>query len=282
MRDLNFPRADCHSHTLFSDGTLSPVELLELAKKQALTGLSITDHDTTEAYEVATPLAASLGIELVPGIEISTEYQNTSIHVLGYAFDLNNAELQQSCLELQKTRDDRNQQIIDKLAQCNIVLSLEEIREAFPHGTLGRPHIAQMMVRKRYISTAQKAFELFLGDGKRCYVKGALLEVEGAIELIHRAGGFAVIAHPHYIKPRKLIQRLSEMPFDGIEAYYGRMTLAQEQPWIKLAHQKNWFTTGGSDFHGHTKPHALLGSSWTPEEVFDVFRKRTLSHRHPE
>lgn len=278
MPDLSFPRADCHCHTTFSDGSLSPVAILELAKKQGLSGLSITDHDTTEAYVSAIPYAKTLGITLIPGIEISAEFQNTSIHVLGYAYDLDHTALQQSCCELQNTREERNQQILDKLAKLNFSISLDELKATFPHGTLGRPHIAHMMVKKGYVKSSQRAFEQYLGENKRCYVKGALLEVEAAIELIHRAGGYAVLAHPHYIKPKKLFNSLSAMPFDGIEAYYSRLSLSQEQPWIKLAHEKNWFVTGGSDFHGESKPHAILGSSWTPEAVFDMFKKRTAKH----
>lgn len=278
MLPPDFPRADCHCHTLFSDGTLSPVALLDLAQQQGLTGLSITDHDTIEAYNTALPYAKTLGIEMIPGIEISTEYQNTSIHVLGYAFDLAHTELLTFCQKLQANRDERNQEILSKLAKLNMPLSLEEIKARFPHGTIGRPHIAYMMTQKHYVKSTKQAFERYLGDHRSCYVKGMLLEVEEAIELLHRAGGFAVIAHPHYIQPKRLIRALSNMPFDGIEAYYGRLNLTQERPWLTLAQEKNWFVTGGSDFHGDTKPHAILGSSWTPSEIFTLFKQRFEQH----
>lgn len=270
----SFPRADCHCHTLFSDGTLSPVALLDLAKKQSLTGLCITDHDTVEAYETALPYAQSLGIEMVSGIEISAEFKNVSIHVLGYGFSLQHAGLLKFCQELQQTREQRNIEILEKLSKLEMPISLDEIKTTFPHGTIGRPHIAKVMVSKGYVKSSEKAFDKYLGNNSRCYVKGALFEVEEAIELVHQAGGYAVIAHPHFIKPKSIVAALSEMPFDGIEAYYGRLSLSQEQPWIKLAKQKNWLVTGGSDYHGEAKSHAVLGTAWTPEEVFSLFKKR--------
>lgn len=274
----NFPRADCHCHTVFSDGTQSPVALLDLAKKQSLSGLSITDHDTVQAYETALPYAKSIGIEMVSGIEISAEFKNVSIHVLGYAFDLRHTDLLKFCSELQQTRVERNLEILHKLAKLDMPITLEEIQAVFPHGTIGRPHIAKTMVAKGYVKSVEKAFERYLGNNSRCYVKGALFEVEEAIELLHQAGGYAVIAHPHFIKPKSLMSALSEMPFDGIEAYYGRLSLSQEQPWIQLARKKNWFVTGGSDYHGEAKAHAVLGSAWTPEENFTLFKNRFAEH----
>lgn len=274
LKNSHFERADCHCHTLFSDGTLSPVALLDLAKQYNLTGLSITDHDTIEAYETALPYAKTLGIEMVSGIEISTEHQNASIHVLGYAFDLHYPDLLSFCHQLQASRDERNQEILNKLTKLKMPLTLEEIKERFPHGTIGRPHIAQLMVQKRYVKTPKQAFERYLGDKRPCYVKGLLLETEQAIELLHQAGGFAVLAHPHYVSPKRLVASLSNMPFDGIEAYYGRLSVTQERPWVSLAQEKNWFVTGGSDYHGAAKPHAILGTSWTPSEVFALLKAR--------
>ncbi len=278
MLPHNFPRADCHCHTLFSDGTLSPVALLDLAKEKGLTGLSITDHDTLDAYETALPYAKSLNIDMVSGIEISTELNNTSIHVLGFAFNLQHQGLIDFCHTLQTHRDERNLEILHKLQERNMILTLEEIKTRFPHGTIGRPHIAYMLTQKGYVKTPEQAFDRYLGDDRPCYVKGMLISVEEAIDLIHQAGGYAIIAHPHYIQPKRLIHTLSNMPFDGIEGYYGRLTPAQERPWLTLANQKNWIVTGGSDYHGEAKPHAILGTSWTPHETFSLFRSRFISH----
>ena len=271
-------KADCHCHTVFSDGTLSPQALLDLANEKQLKGLSITDHDTVDAYPIAIPYAAKLGITLVPGIEISAHYQNTSIHVLGYAFDLSNAALSAFCQKLQIQRIDRNHKILAKLAKINFPITMTEIQERFPEGTIGRPHIAKLMVEKGYVSTMQKAFQRFLGEKQRCYVGGMTITVPEAIEVIHAAGGFAVLAHPHGLKP-KMLAELCEMPFDGLEVYYGHLSLKQEQPILSIAVRKNWLITGGSDFHGEKKSFHGLGCSFTPAETFDRFVEQSRSHQ---
>lgn len=271
-------KADCHCHTVFSDGTLTPIALLDLAKEKQLTGLSITDHDTVDAYPIALPYAKELGITLVPGIEISATYQNTSIHVLGYAFDLSNSALRIFCEKLQEQRETRNHKILAKLAHINLPVTMDEIQERFPGGTIGRPHIAKLMVEKGYVKTMQKAFQRFLGEKQRCYVGGMTITVPEAIGVIHDAGGFAVLAHPHGLRP-KMLEALCEMPFDGLEVYYGHLSLKQEQPILSIAVRKNWLITGGSDFHGEKKSFHGLGCSFTPADTFDQFVARTLKNQ---
>ncbi len=270
-------KADCHCHTLFSDGSLNPVALLDLAKEQQLSGLSITDHDTIGAYDTALPYAKTLGITLVSGIEISAEHQRTSIHVLGYAFDLNNPDLQDFCLRLQADREQRNQKILEKLAALKMPITIDELKAKFPHGTLGRPHIAKMMIAKGFVRTAKQAFDRYLGNKSRCYVSGLQVEVEVAIELVQRAGGFAVLAHPHYL-PKHVATQMLTKSFDGVEGHYGHLSLKQEQPWLDIAKEKSWLITGGSDFHGEKKSFHALGCSFTPSETFARFVERFTSH----
>lgn len=252
--------------------------LLDLAKAKNLYGLSITDHDTVAAYEAALPYAKTLSINLVSGIEISTNLEKTSIHVLGYAFDLKNEALNQFCTQLQQSRNTRNQEICERLSHCKIDISMETLQSRFPNSTLGRPHIAYLMVEKGYVKSIQQAFKRFLGEGARCAVPDLGTDVPTAINLIKQAGGFAVLAHPHYIKTKKLLSALLEMPFDGIEAYYGNLRPAQEQPWIDTAKKKNWLITGGSDFHGEKKSYHSLGCSFTPPETFEIFTERFAEH----
>lgn len=271
-------RADCHCHTTFSDGSLSVLALLDLAKEKQLSGLSITDHDTIAAYETAIPYAKNLGIHLVSGIEISAEHRKTSIHVLGYAFDLQHSELITFCQRLQQDRINRNQKILERLEALKMPITIEEIREKYPEGTIGRPHIAKLMVAKGFTKSMKQAFDRYLGDKGRCYASGFNVDVETAIHLIHRAGGFAVLAHPHYIRPTRIIPELLAMPFDGIEAHYGHLSLKQEQPWIDIARKKGWIITGGSDFHGEKKAFHPLGCSWTPFENFEIFSQCFAQH----
>lgn len=274
-------KADCHSHTYFSDGSLSPTALLDLAKEKQLSGLSITDHDTIEAYEYALPYAKTMGIELLSGIEISAEHRRNSIHVLGYGFNLTDEHLKNFCIQLQQNRLLRNQHILERLTRFNMHITLDELKTAFPYGTLGRPHIAHLMVQKGYVKSTQQAFYRFLGEKCPCYVAGFHIAVETAIELIKNAGGFAVFAHPYYVRSQRTIMELLAMPFDGVEAYYGRYPLKEEQVWVNIAHQKGWLITGGSDFHGEKKSNQSLGCSWTPEENFRVMMERFKQHPDP-
>lgn len=270
----NTQRADCHCHSLHSDGSLSPSALLDLAFDRGLTGLSITDHDTLCAYTTAVPYAKQLGISLVSGIEISTQYQRNSVHVLGYAFDLNHEELHAFCRKLQCARENRNIKILERLAHYKVPITMSELKSRFPEGTLGRPHMAKLLVEKGYVNSMQAAFKRFLGNKSCCYVPGFEVEVPEAIELIQRAGGYAVLAHPHYLQPQRMLPSLCAMPFDGIEIYYGQMTAIQQKPWLDIANKKGWLTTGGSDFHGAKKAYQSLGCAWTPVEVFALFEQR--------
>jgi len=267
-------RADCHCHTLHSDGALSVAALLNLAKEAQLSGLSITDHDTLAAYPEALPLAETLGIQLVSGIEISAQHQNTTIHVLGYAFDLNNKVLNTFCAAQKKDRHARNQKILDKLAAIKMPIAMEELTSRFPIGTPGRPHIAHLMVEKGYVKDPKDAFLRYLGEKKRCFVQGFEVTVEDAIDIIHQAGGFAVLAHPHYVMPKRIVPSLVALPFDGLEVFYGTLTADQERPWFNLAQEKGWLMTGGSDFHGGKKKYQKLGCSYSPPETFATFVER--------
>ena len=270
--------ADCHCHTHCSDGALSVEALLNLAHSLGLTGLSITDHDTLDAYPTALPLAKSLGISLVSGIELSAQHRNASIHVLGYAFDLHHPALIALCEAQQNSRSERNRLIIAKLNQLKFDITLEELEAAFPFRSLGRPHMAHLLVKKGYVPSIKLAFERYLGDKKRCYVGGFDLSVPKAIDIIREAGGFAVLAHPYVIKQRRILNELLEMPFDGIEVYYGTMHRGREQPFLAHANAQQWIVTGGSDFHGEHKSYPKLGTSFAPPETFSCFEKQFMKH----
>lgn len=270
-------RADCHCHTTCSDGEFSPLALLDLALEKNLTGLSITDHDTIDAYESALPYAQKLGIDLISGIEISAEYQKASIHVLGFAFDLHYAPLHDFCSTLREKRQQRNLAICEKLRHYQAPITLEEVAQRFPDRAIGRPHIAKVMVEKKIVKDMKTAFKRYLGEKCRAHVPGFQIAVQEAITLIQAAGGFAVLAHPHCV-PARLLPDLYEMPFDGIEAYYNRLNLSQVQPWLEVARKKSWLVTGGSDFHGPQKSAVSLGCSFTPPENFALLHKRFLEH----
>jgi 3',5'-nucleoside bisphosphate phosphatase len=260
-------RADLHCHTTCSDGSFTPAELIALAKKQGLQGLSITDHDTIAAYETAIPLAKEAGIVLGTGVEFSADHNGHSVHILGYDFSLTNLDLLAFCEAHQKRRTHRNRAILDKLKIEGMSIQEEELK-SFPAHAIGRPHIAFLMAQKKYVSSIQEAFQLYIGEGKPCYASGQPFTVQETIDIIHQAGGKAVIAHPHLSDDRKTLLALLSMNFDGIECYYARCAPHKERRWLKIAKHRNWLITGGSDFHGAFRPHIPLGCSWVDAPTF--------------
>lgn len=266
-------RADLHCHSICSDGSDAPIDLLAKAKLARLSGLSITDHDTIEAYTPSLFAAAkTIGINIMPGVEFSSELRETTIHILGYGFDIYSPSLIAFIQEMQRRRNDRNKAILKKLETHKIIVSDEDLHQiALGDGmkkSIGRPHIAAIMVKKGYVKSFHEAFDRYLKEGMLCYVPGFKFTPLDAIQAIHEAGGKAVLAHPHFIKNGSYLGSLLALPFDGIECYYANLPKHQEMPWVKIVKQKGWIATGGSDYHGTFKPHISLGCSWVGESTF--------------
>ncbi|NGX53427.1 MAG: 5'-3' exoribonuclease [Chlamydiae bacterium] len=260
-------RADLHCHTNCSDGGDSPETILRAAIAKGLSGLSITDHDTVSAYPVALPLAKELNFPLLPGIELSSAYREESIHILGYGFSPDSEIIHNFCHRHQIRRAERNRAILAKLKDLDIVITEEEL-SAVSGNSVGRPHIAHLLIEKGVVSTVKEGFKKYLAEGKPAYFPGNRMNVEETIECIHQAGGLAILAHPQLIKRTSVIKGLLDFPFDGVEAYYARLYPAQEQKWVEIAEKRGWIITGGSDYHGSNKPLNKLGSSWVGEETF--------------
>ena len=212
-------RADLHSHTNCSDGSDSPIEVLQKAHKIGLNGLSITDHDTTAAY---TPdlfrLANEISLRLLPGVEVSSELDRLPVHILGYGFDLQSDRFKGFLQEIQTRRIERNREILERLAARNMRITEEELKKVGLH-IIGRPHIAALLVQKGYVSSIQEAFELYLKDGACCYVLGFKVSLREVIQEIQSAKGKAVLAHPHFYKNKNFLNHLLSYPFDGVECY---------------------------------------------------------------
>ncbi len=259
--------ADIHTHSTASDGSLSPSALVNLAKEKGLSGLSITDHDTTLAYQEAIPAAKKIGLKLGVGIEFSCVFEENDVHLLGYDFDLHSSGIAALCHRHQNRRAHRNAQIIEKLRDHNIDIALDEIEGA--EGSIGRPHIAELMLKKGYVGSIKEAFNRYLGEGKSCYARGDVLTVDETIETLHQAHGKAFIAHPQLLSHGFPIHKLIEMPFDGIECWYGNLSSKSAEKWERIAREKNWLMSGGSDFHGSIKPDIALGSQGVTEEIFN-------------
>lgn len=277
---MNEFRADLHCHTTCSDGSQSPEEVIQLAKQSGLSALSITDHDTIDAYEKGIPFAHQIGISLLPGVEFSTALKQISVHILGYGFDVQDKAIANLCKKHHDRRLNRNLGILERLAKHGMPLSYQEVLEAIPTKlvskgrSIGRPHIAFAMTKKGYVKGPQEAFQKYLGEERSCFVQGASFTVDETIDTIHHAKGIAVIAHPHLIKNTGLLNELLQKDFDGIECYYGKFETAAHTRWLKITKHKNWLITGGSDFHGIAKPNLNLGCSWIGQEPFQAILER--------
>jgi hypothetical protein len=258
-------------HSTFSDGTMSPEELLYLAKEKKLDGLSITDHDTILAYDDKLfELAKKLDLLLIPGVEISSEYKDYNVHILSYNFDINSKELNLFLKDIIEKRDDRNNEILKKLKTKDIHISFDELNsfakeKNILRTSIGRVHIALLMKEKKYVKNMQEAFDLYIKDSASCYVKGFKYKPDHIIDVIHKANGKVSLAHPSFLKKRKLILEILDQGFDAIEVYYARLFLTEEKRYLDIAKNKNLLITGGSDYHGSIKPYLSLGSSWINE-----------------
>lgn len=269
-------RADLHCHSLFSDGTSTPEELIHLAKSLKLSALSITDHDTILAYERAIPEAKKNGIILGVGAEFSSIFQEWNVHILAYDFDLESKPIQEFCKKHEERREDRNRRILTKLKQRKMEIRESELHAIGGLGSIGRPHIAKLMMDHGYVKTIQEAFNHYIGDGKLCYDPGLAFSVGETIEVIHAASGKAFLAHPHLFGEGARALKVLDHPFDGIECHYSKCLPEQEARWIKIAKERRLLMSGGSDYHGSFKPLITLGCSWVDEETFYKIFQRPI------
>lgn len=256
---------DLHTHTNESDGTYSPLELVDAAAALGLDALAISDHDTLAGYDAALPRAREKGLDLVCGIELSTKFHGKTVHLLGYFLDGLPADGFRDWLsEMQATRRDRNVRLSARLASLGVDVSLEEV-ERRGRSLAGRPHFARIMVEKGYVSTIQQAFDDYLDESAKGYVDRQEPELTAGIARIRAAGGISSIAHPvrlGYRAPEKLRDSVGEMSRAGlnaIEVYHSDHGPAEVAQYLELAREFCLGVTGGSDFHGDVKPGVELG-----------------------
>jgi len=248
---------------------MSPEELIDLAIVSGLQGLSITDHDTIDAYKSAIPYAKEKGLVLGTGVELSCEYKKKSVHILGYNFSPEDQSLIQYCQRQQQKRTKRNQEILEKLKRLRILLTEEELLLDCPDASsVGRPHIAALMMKKGHVRSIQEAFQLYIGDGACCFVRGELFPVKEALAIIRAAGGKTFLAHPHLYSDAGFVKEILSLGFDGIECFYGKFSYRYEKTWLKIAKESHLLISGGSDYHGSVKSYLSLGCSYVDQEVF--------------
>lgn len=261
-------RADLHCHSDCSDGSDSPRELIDLAVNKGLSAISITDHDTVNAYVDLYAYAESRGIDLLRGVEFSCYLDTDSVHILGYGYAEHHHAIQNLCHQHQIRRKERNQEILFRLNELGIAVTYEELQSSSTTPVLGRPHIAALLKEKGVVATIREAFDVFLGEGKKAFYPGCPISVEETIDVLHQAGGKAILAHPHLFKNAACVRTLLRYPFDGLEAFYAYFPPMVQQYWVEVALSKGWLITGGSDYHGSVKPQNQLGSSWIDQPLY--------------
>ncbi len=275
-------KIDLHVHSTESDGTFTPSELVSYALEKGLSAIALTDHDTVKGIEAAEKAAKGTSLFLVPGVELSVEYQQGDIHILGLFIDYKSKLLLEYLERFKRTRDTRNKKMAAALSNCGMEISIEEMQAEYADAVLTRAHFARMLMKKGYVGSYREAFDRFLGDGKPCYVEREKITPKEAIELIHQAKGLAILAHPLLYhmgeqELKKLIVQCKSNGLDGLEAIYSMNNGAEERQMKELAAEFGLAISGGSDFHGATKPHIDLGvgrgNLLIPEEVLLNLKK---------
>ncbi len=272
-----------HSHSNFSDGIFSPLELMEFAEKEKLIIFSITDHDTLEGTEIAKEIANNYSFFYLTGIEISARHEGLKTEILGYNLDVAKAKMGEKLTYVQDARKRRILKILENLNSIGLELTLEDIERQVGSGSSpGRPHFARALIEKNYVKSINEAFEIYLAEGRPGYVRRETFEPAEVIELIHSANGVAVLPHPLLID----IVNISELEIyfdtllswglDGIEIYYNYSHVTPNIPQRRLkkgtemmkkySRKNDLLITGGSDFHGDT---GKLGEVLVPTEVVE-------------
>lgn len=258
-------KIDLHVHTTASDGTCTPEEVVERARAAGLTAVAITDHDTMAGVAPAIAAGDRLGVEVIPGIEISADYQDEDTHVLGYGLDPGAPALRRVLDWVREDRRQRNEKVAALMRRDGISVSLEALEAEHPGGTIGRPHFARVLVEQGRAASVSDAFARYLNPGKRYYLSRSYLPMAEAVEIIRRCGGVAVLAHPlQYGYSRAQLRALAAyaagLGVAGMEIYYTGYGPKDRAGLLGLAEEFGLFATGGSDFHGKNKPDIALGA----------------------
>ncbi len=261
---------DLHIHSSASDGSFSPAEILELVHKLNLGAFSITDHDTIDGNRDVLLSGIPESIDFLSGVEISSYppegfSSSGSFHILGYGIDIEDRALNQSLEKFQRAREDRNPKIISRLNNAGVAISMNEVIQEAGGGLIGRPHIANLLLKKGYVISIKDAFNKYLAKGELAFVDKYRIDCENAIKLIKNAGGIPVLAHPvtlgmEFSEIENFLKKLIKLGLLGIEAYYTNHSPEQTERYCQLADKLGLLVTGGSDFHGSLKDSVDIGT----------------------
>ena len=271
--------ADLHLHTVFSDGTYTPEQLIAQSCKAKLSAIAVVDHDTIEGIQPVKKIAVAHNIEVLAGIELSAEYDGIEIHILGYLIDFKNELLAKRLRDLKANRIERIFRIVEKLKDAGVSLSPDSVFTIAQQGTVGRLHVARAMVKEGKVGSITEAFQRYIGDKSCAYVLGFKLSPQEAIQLIKDAAGIPVLAHPYSINNDDLILEFIDMGIMGLEAYYPEHSQSMINFYLALAREHNLLVTGGSDCHGNAKPEVKIGSLKVSYELVEKLKEAQAGMR---
>jgi predicted metal-dependent phosphoesterase TrpH len=271
---------DLHCHSTASDGLLTPAGLVAYASERGVATIGLTDHDSTNGVAEAMGLGAETGITVIPGVELSSEIEGLQAHILGYFIDPASESLQHEFAWMNQGRRERIGRIVENLNKAGIPIELADVFALSGDGTVGRPHVARVLVANGYAESVSDAFGNYLTRGKPGYAISEKITPEGAIRAINRAGGVAVLAHPWSTKdPAAAVERLAPAGLTGLECWYGEYTHSVRQGLVELAAEYDLIPTGGSDFHGPGVKSTDLGGVEVPLESVVALRAAAESIR---
>ncbi len=259
--------ADLHLHSMYSDGTFTPSEILRKAKELSLSCVSITDHDTVDGLDEAFKVAREIDIEFISGIELSSVHKDREIHILGYFINYKEEWFLNRLKSFKNFRKLRFMEMVKKLRKYNIIVDHKKILRENPKAAIGRLHLGKALYDEGLVPSIKEVFDKYLGDGKPCYVKKEELSILDAIEMIRRLGGIAILAHPFLLRDDSMVAELLDLGFDGIEASHFEHPKGIEKNYSKMAKDRGILLSGGSDCHGEAKANMLMGKKKIPYEL---------------
>jgi 3',5'-nucleoside bisphosphate phosphatase len=266
--------ADLHLHTYFSDGTFSPEELVGHGHRLGFAALALTDHDSVEGCPRMAAACEAAGIDFIPGAELTAEHNDTEIHLLGYLMDTQNGKLLSDIAKFQAVRQDRIREMVARLNGLNVPLEAETVFALANCKSPGRPHVARALVKAGLVKNLDEAFERFLKKNRPAWVPKAKMSALEAIELIHQAGGLAVMAHPGLNRTDEVIPALVEAGLDGIECFHTKHSTVTSEHYLEIADKFHLVITGGSDCHGFSKGKPLIGTVKLPYEHVEKLKSK--------
>ena len=281
-------KVDLHIHSTASDGRFTPEEIVRKAAGLGLTVIALTDHDSVDGIDAALRAARAFpGLRVIPAVEINTDVPHGEAHILGYFIDYNSRELQDTLQRLRQSREGRARGMIAKLNDLGIHLDWQRVQEISGDSSMGRPHIAQALLEKGYITSFKEAFDKYIGREGPAYVEREKITQVETVELILRANGLPVLAHPFTIDdPEAMIIKLKAAGMIGIEAYYKNYTAEETRTLVGWADKHHLLTSGGTDYHGLDESiEVMMGGTEVPmesvERIIDLAKQRGLKSARP-